>query len=61
MVEKFKHRFYIEELLFGPVKLTKNANPDKYKYSDYGIRFESRSNFSFTDGSMGKNIIMTSL
>ena len=61
MVKKFKHRFYTGELLFGPVELTKNANPDKYKYSGYGIQFESRSNFSFTDGSMGKNIIMTSL
>ena len=37
MVEKFKHRFYIEELLFRPAKLIKNANPDKYKYSDYSI------------------------
>ena len=41
-------------MLIGSVKLTKNADLDKYKYSGYGIGFESRSEFSFTDGSMGK-------
>ena len=54
MVKKFKHRFYIKWLLIGSVKLTKNADLDKYKYSGYGIGFESRSEFSFTDGSVGK-------
>ena len=29
--------------LFGAVKLTKNAYPDKYKSSGYGIGFDSRS------------------
>ena len=29
--------------------LTKNADPDKYKYSSYNIGFDSRSEFSFTD------------
>ena len=44
--------------LFGSVKLTKNADPEKYKYSDYGIGFDSRSEFLFTDGSMGRNVII---
>ena len=35
-----------------------NADPDKYKYSGYGIGFESHSEFSFTDGSMRKNVII---
>ena len=56
MVTRFKHRFY--RLLFGSVKLTTNADPDKYKYSGYDIRFDSRSEFSFTDGGMGKNVII---
>ena len=43
--------------MFGSLKLTKNANPDKYKYNGYGIGFDSRSEFSLSDGSMGKNII----
>ena len=35
--------------LFGSIKLTKNADPDKYKYCGYSIGFDSRSEFSFTD------------
>ena len=50
--------FTLGNYLFGPVKLTKNADPDKYKYSGYGIRFNSRSQFSWTDGSVGENIII---
>ena len=42
MVKKFKHRFCIRYLLIGSVKLTKNADPDKYKYSGYGIGFNFR-------------------
>ena len=41
--------FTLGNCLFGSVKLTKNADPDKYKYSSYGIGFDSRSKFSFTD------------
>ena len=44
--------------LFGLVELTKNADPDKSNYSDYGKIFYSRSEFSFTDGSVGKNVII---
>ena len=50
--------FTLGNCLFGFVKLTKNADPDKYKYSSYGIGFDSRSEFLFTDGSFGKNIII---
>ena len=32
--------FYCKNSLFGTVKLTKNANPDKYSYSGYGISFD---------------------
>ena len=44
--------------MFGSVKLTKNGDPDKYKYSGYAIGFDSRSEFSFPDGSMGKIVII---
>ena len=40
------------------VKLTKNADPHKYKYSGYGIGFDSRSEFSITCGSIGTNVII---
>ena len=29
--------FTLKDYLFGAVKSTKNANPDKYPYSGYGI------------------------
>ena len=35
-----------------------NADLDKYKYSGYGIGFDSRSEFSFTNGIMGRNGII---
>ena len=58
MVKRFKHRFYIGYCLFGAVKLTMNADPDKYKCSGYGLGFDSRSQFSWTDESMGRNVII---
>ena len=44
--------------MFGAVRLTKNADLDKYKYSSYDIRFNSRSEFSGTYGNVGKNVII---
>ena len=52
--------FTLKDYLFGSVKLTKNADPDKHKYSCYGIAFDPRSEVSFTDGTMGKNTIFWS-
>ena len=51
--------FTLGNCLFGSVKLTKNADPDKYKYSGYDIGFDSHSGFLFTDGSSGKNVIIS--
>ena len=39
--------FTLKDCLFGSVNLTKNADPDKYSYSGYGIGFDSRSLFSY--------------
>ena len=47
--------FTLNNCLFGFVKLTKNANLNKCKYSGYSIGFDSRSKFAFTDGSFEKN------
>ena len=49
--------FTLGNCLFGSVKLTKNADADKYKYSIYGIGFASLSEFIFTDESYRKNVI----
>ena len=42
--------------MFGAVKLTKNADPDKYNYSGYGIGFDLRLEFSLSDGSNGVKV-----
>ena len=47
--------FTLNNCLFGSAKLTKNADPYKYKYCDYGVSFDFSSECSFTDGSMGRN------
>ena len=38
--------FTLKDCLLGALKLTKNANHNKYSYSGYGIGFDSRSPFS---------------
>ena len=43
--------------LFGSVKLTKNPNIDKYRYSGYGIRFDRKESFSIGE-EIGKNVII---
>ena len=48
--------FTLNNCWFGSVKLTKKADLDKYKYSGYDIGFDSRSEFLFTDESIGKNV-----
>ena len=58
MVKKFKHRLTLKDLLFRSVKLTKDADLDKYIYSSYSIGFDSHSEFSLTDSSMDKNVII---
>ena len=50
--------FTWKNCFFGSVKLTKNANPDKYKHSHTGKVFNSRSEFLFRNGSIGKNVII---
>ena len=43
--------------LSGAVKLTKNSDIDKYKYSGYGIGFYRKGKFSFGNG-FGQNVII---
>ena len=47
----------LENCLFGSVKLTKNADIDKYRYSGYGIGFDRETSFSFGNET-GKNVII---
>ena len=39
--------FTLKNCLFGAVKLTKNANPNKHSYSGYGIGFDFVHPFQF--------------
>ena len=48
----------LQNYLFGAVKLTKNTDIDKYKYSGYGIGFDSRGSFSHPSGGYGRNVII---
>ena len=43
--------------MFGVVKLTKNPDIDKYKYSGYGIGFDRNEKFSVYNG-FGTNCII---
>ena len=47
----------LENCLFGSVKLTKNADIDKYRYSGYGIKFDRETSFLFGND-FGKNVII---
>ena len=48
----------LKTCLFGAVTLTKNADIDKYGYSDYGIGFDRRTSFSFPGGGLGQNVLI---
>ena len=50
--------FTLKNCLFGSIKLTKNADPDKYKYSNYGIGFDFCSELSLNDVSISKKVII---
>ena len=44
--------------MFGALRLSKNANIDKYKYSGYGVGFDRHENFSFPGTGLGRNVII---
>ena len=46
--------FTLNNCSFGYAYLAKNSDPDKFKYSGYGIRFDSPWEFPFTDGGVEK-------
>ena len=47
----------LENCLFRSVKLTKNADIDKYEYSGYGVGFDRETSFSIGNET-GKNVII---
>ena len=49
--------FCFSGTIFSSVKLLKNIDIDKYKYSGYGIGFDMKRTFSFSTGGPSKNVI----
>ena len=43
----YNQYYNLENCLFGSVKITKNSDIDKYKYSGYVIRFDGMKHFHF--------------
>ena len=50
--------FTLGNCLFGAMKLTKNADPDKYGCSGYGTGFNARLQFSLLGSSWGNFIVI---
>ena len=50
-------QFTLGDCLFGPVKVTKNAEPSKYGYIGYGIGYDACSQSLLLIGEYGKNVI----
>ena len=48
----------LKDCLFGNVKITKNADPNKYPYLGYGTKFDSCSLFSIPNFDWGENVIV---
>ena len=48
----------LKNCLFGAVSLTKNADIDKYGYSEYGIGFYRHGSVSFPGTGLGRNVII---
>ena len=55
---KQNNNFMLANPLLGAVKLTENTDFGKYKYSEYGIRFDKTGSFSFSDISGFTKIII---
>ena len=47
----------ISNCLFGAMKLTKNAYPDKLGYSNYGIGFDAISQFSWKNSRRDETVV----
>ena len=49
----------VRSSLFVTVKLIKNADSNKYSYSERGVSFDIRGTFSFKNGVLGRNVIIS--
>ena len=54
----YNENIALENCLFRAVKLTKNDDISKYKYSGYGIGFDGYGTFLFPSSGFGQNVII---
>ena len=59
-ITNFKHNNnpILTNELFGAIKLTKNADIKRYKYSGYGISFDSQIFYNHPSGGIARDIII---
>ena len=50
--------FTVQNVLFGAMQITKNADTSKYKYEGYGICFDEGGSFSKGNISNGNNVLI---
>ena len=50
--------FTIQNVLFGAMEITKNADTSKYKYKGYGICFDEGGSFSTGNINNGRNVLI---
>ena len=58
MSPRFRDWFRFRWLLVWRCLITKNAIPDKYSCSGYGIEFNTRGYHSLSDDGIGKSVII---
>ena len=58
VIGSYDYHLTLQNALIGAVKLTKNADIDKYGYSVYRIGFDIRSWFSHPSSGDGQNVII---
>ena len=58
IVTRLQYRISFTKWFVWTVKLTKNADPDKYSYSGYGIGFNTCLFFSAPNFDLSKNVII---
>ena len=60
-LRNFNANFTLSNCLLVSVKLTKNADLDKYNYTGYGIGFDSCEEYFLSDDSVGRNVIISGI
>ena len=56
-----KSSIVLENCLFSKIKMTKNVDPDKYKYQDHEIGFDSTGTFTYPNGGTVKMLLFWGL